>query len=94
MKFTFRPKTAAVFTFEDSAIANLNRSTDLETEAGVWLLQNVMIGKTWVCVGIYAQRGVILFGSVPEEFQFESRRESSDFDPILVEESRCVAIGS
>jgi hypothetical protein len=38
-KFTFRPKTAAAFTFEDSAIARLSRSADLETEARVWFLQ-------------------------------------------------------
>ena len=78
-RFTCRPKTAAVFTFEDSAIAKLNRKTDLETEARVWLLQNAMIGKTWVCVGIYAQRGVILFGSVSEELQFERRTRKFRF---------------
>jgi hypothetical protein len=35
----FRPKTAAAFTFEDSAIARSSRSTDLKAEARVWFLR-------------------------------------------------------
>ena len=59
----------------------------------IWLLRDAVIDKAQMC-GFYAQRRVVLFGSVLKEFQFEGGRQGSDLDPILVRESRCVAIGS